>query len=109
MIESFFSSPKRALSEKIIFENRTVARLVVFEFIEALCNRQRRHPSPEHLTPLEFERQAGDAWLQLRTIGVCPLPGKAASKLSRLLDQYTLSSSDSTNQHLTTATAGTVR
>lgn len=58
VVESFFSSLKRELFEEAIFENRTVARLALFEYIEVFYNRQRRHSTLGYLTPHEFERQA---------------------------------------------------
>ncbi|CAM3674431.1 Integrase catalytic domain-containing protein [Deinococcus saxicola] len=58
VVESFFSSLKRELFEDIIFENRTVARQAIFEYIEVFYNRQRRHSTLGYLTPHEFERQA---------------------------------------------------
>ena len=57
-MESFFSSLKRELFEDTIFENRTVARQAIFEYIEVFYNRQRRHSTLGYLTPHEFERQA---------------------------------------------------
>lgn len=58
VVESFFSSLKRELFEDTIFENRTVARQAIFEYIEVFYNRQRRHSTLGYLTPHEFERQA---------------------------------------------------
>lgn len=58
IVESFFSSLKRELFEDTIFENRTVARQAIFEYIEVFYNRQRRHSTLGYLTPHEFERQA---------------------------------------------------
>ncbi len=53
-MESFFREP----FEDTIFENRTLARQAIFEYIEVFYNRQRRHSTLGDLTPQEFERQA---------------------------------------------------
>jgi putative transposase len=72
VVESFFSSLKRELFGDVVFENRAVARQVVFEFIEVFSNRQRCQKALGDLTPLEFERQAAAASLQRRSIGATP-------------------------------------
>jgi putative transposase len=56
MAESFFATLECELIDRTVFENRTQARLAVFDFIEAFYNPWRRHSSIGNLSPAEYER-----------------------------------------------------
>ena len=61
VMESFFSSLKRELVHLETFHTKAQARRSVFEYIEIFYNRQRRHSSLNHKTPLEYYREATQA------------------------------------------------
>ena len=54
MMESFFSSLKKELVHLRTFHSRAQAQSYVFDYIEIFYNRQRRHSSLNHKTPLEY-------------------------------------------------------
>lgn len=58
--ESFFSTLKNELIHDRTYHTREQACQEIFEFIEGFYNRQRLHQSLDYLSPLEFERRAGD-------------------------------------------------
>ena len=57
MAESFFATLECELLDRTTFQNRNVARMAVFDFIEAFYNTWRRHSSIGDLCPAEFERR----------------------------------------------------
>ncbi len=59
--ESFFATLKAELVDARVWPTRAAARLAIFEWIEVWYNRQRRHSTLGHLTPVAHERQ----WLVL--------------------------------------------
>lgn len=61
VMESFFSSLKRELVYLETFHTKAQARESIFEYIEIFYNRQRRHSSLNHKTPLEYYREATQA------------------------------------------------
>lgn len=61
VMEAFFSSLKRELVHLETFHTKTQARQSIFEYIEIFYNRQRRHSSLNHKTPLEYYREATQA------------------------------------------------
>ena len=56
MVESFFATLKTECFGSIIPPSHTVARLMLFDYIEGFYNRHRRHSSLGDRSPLEFER-----------------------------------------------------
>ncbi len=61
VMESFFSSLKREPVHLETFHTKAQARQSVFEYIEIFYNRQRRHSSLNHKTPLEYYCEATQA------------------------------------------------
>ena len=57
-MESFFASLKKELTRGESFATRAEARAELFEYIEVLYNRLRRHYSLGYLSPAEYERAA---------------------------------------------------
>lgn len=55
-MESFFATLKTELVYQRKFHRRTEAKIDLFEFIEAIYNRRRRHSSLGSLSPDEFEK-----------------------------------------------------
>jgi putative transposase len=55
-MESFFASPKEGLIHDGDYAAREGARASIFEHIEVFFDRIRRHSSPGHLSPAEYER-----------------------------------------------------
>ncbi len=55
-MESFFSSLKKERIRKRIYTTRNVARAEVFDYIEVLYNRSRRHRHLGGVSPEAFER-----------------------------------------------------
>ena len=45
------------LLDRSVFENRAMARMAIFDYIEGFYNKSRRHSSVGNLSPLEFERR----------------------------------------------------
>jgi hypothetical protein len=45
------------LLDRGVFENRNMARMAIFDYIERFYNPTRRHSSVGNLSPLEFERR----------------------------------------------------
>ena len=61
VVESFFSTLKNELTHDRSFQDRTEARLAIFEYIEGFYNRQRLHQTFGYRSPEEFEQQGGDS------------------------------------------------
>jgi putative transposase len=57
MAESFFATLECEPLDRSVFENRTMARMTIFDYIEGFYNKIRRHSSVGNLSPLEFERR----------------------------------------------------
>lgn len=57
MAESFFATLEWELLNRSVFENRSQARMAVFDYIEAFYNPWRRHSSIGNLSPAEHERR----------------------------------------------------
>ena len=57
LAESFFATLECELFDRTTFQNRNVARLAIFDFIEGFYNPWRRHSSIGDLSPVEFERR----------------------------------------------------
>ena len=55
VVESFFSSLKKERIKKRIYKTRAMARADVFDYIEALYNRMRRHSHLGGVSPKVFE------------------------------------------------------
>jgi putative transposase len=53
--ESFFDSLKLELIDRRCWATRTQVRAAVFDDVERLYNRRRRHSSLDYLTPVEYE------------------------------------------------------
>lgn len=56
-MESFFSSLKRECIFGRVYDTRQEATKAIFEYIEVFYNRQRRHSTLGHKSPVDFERQ----------------------------------------------------
>mgnify|MGYP006336136923 CR=1 FL=1 len=61
--ESFFQLLKRERIRRKIYLTRDAARSDVFDYIEMFYNPKRRHGSNGGISPVEFERQAGQSGL----------------------------------------------
>lgn len=57
-VESFFSSLKKEKIRRHIFKTREKAKAELFDYIEVLYNRARRHLHLGNISPDEYERQA---------------------------------------------------
>jgi transposase InsO family protein len=57
MMESFMSSFKTECVQQQTYQSRSEAELSIFEWIEVLYNRQRRHSSLAYLSPVAYEQQ----------------------------------------------------
>ena len=57
MAESFFATLECEMLERSVFENRNMARMAIFDYLERFYNPTRRHSSVGNLSPLEFERR----------------------------------------------------
>jgi putative transposase len=57
-MESFFASPKKELVDHETYRTRAEARASVFEYIEVLSDRVRRHSALGYKSPAEYERAA---------------------------------------------------
>lgn len=57
MAESFFATLECELLDRSVFENRNMARMAIFDYLERFYNPTRRHSSVGNLSPLEFERR----------------------------------------------------
>ena len=53
--ESFFKTLKTEMAYHRAFQTKAEAKAAVFEYIEAWCNRQRRHSALGYLTPCQQE------------------------------------------------------
>jgi len=59
--ESFFGTLKNELVYHEDYKSRTQARQSIFEYIEVIYNRKRRHAFLNYMTPVEYEaRYAGN-------------------------------------------------
>ena len=54
-MESFWATLKRECFGDYAPQTRVEARLMIFDYIEVFYNRQRRHNSLEHLSPVDYE------------------------------------------------------
>ena len=61
LCERFFATLECELIERSVFRTRDEARLAVFDFVEAFCNRKRRHSALGYPSPVAFERATGQA------------------------------------------------
>ena len=61
--ESFFQLLKRERIKRKIYLTRAAARSDVFDYIEMFYNPKRRHGSNGGVSPVEFERRAGQSGL----------------------------------------------
>jgi putative transposase len=59
--ETVMETIKRELVEREVFATKDIARLAVFDYIEAFYNTYRRHSSLGYLSPAEFEETMGTA------------------------------------------------
>ena len=57
MAESFFATLECELLDRSALENRNMARMAIFDYLERFYNPTRRHSSVGNLSPLEFERR----------------------------------------------------
>jgi putative transposase len=57
-VESFFHTLKTESIYHEIFETREQAERVIFEWVEAFYNRQRKHSTLGYKSPVDFEREA---------------------------------------------------
>ena len=55
--ESFFATLECELLDRHDWPTRQALRTAVFDFIEVFYNRQRRHSTLDHQTPVDYERQ----------------------------------------------------
>ena len=68
MCESFFATLECELLAKRCLENRAVARMAVFEFIEGWYNPHRRHSGIGYVSPIHYERRTSLSLLAARRI-----------------------------------------
>ncbi len=59
MCESFFATLECELIDRTIFRTHAEARMAIFEFIEGWYNPRRLHSALGYLSPIEYERVAG--------------------------------------------------
>jgi putative transposase len=57
MAESFFATLECELIDRSVFQNRSQARMAIFDYIEGFYNTWRRHSSIGNLCPAEYERR----------------------------------------------------
>jgi transposase InsO family protein len=57
-VESFFHTLKTESIYHEVFETRDQAERVIFEWVEAFYNRQRKHSTLGYKSPVDFEREA---------------------------------------------------
>ena len=55
MMESFWSSMQIELLDRKHWRTRLELTNAMFDYIEVFYNRQRRHSSPDYVSPVEFE------------------------------------------------------
>lgn len=67
--ESFFATIKKEYIYQTIFENREMAKLGIFDYIEAWYNRERMHSYLNYLSPCEFEQSYLDVVTGIRKQG----------------------------------------
>ena len=58
LMESFFGTVKEECVYRQTFRTRSQARQVLFEYLEAFYNRQRRHSSLGYISPVTYEQRA---------------------------------------------------
>jgi putative transposase len=56
IMESFWATLKTELIHQQDYATRDQARQSIFEYIEVFYNRQRRHQSPDYVSPVDYER-----------------------------------------------------
>src|SRR5437879_5490300 len=57
LCESFFATLECELLDRRSLQNRSQARLALFDYIEGFYNRSRRHSALGYLSPAEYERR----------------------------------------------------
>ena len=57
MCESFFATLETELIERKRFRNQAIARMAVFDFIEAWYNPRRRHSALGQMSPINYEKE----------------------------------------------------
>lgn len=72
VVESFFASLKVELIHRRDYHSRAEAKADIFEYLEVFYNRHRRHSTLGHVSPVEFERQAGNPEQSVHGIGASP-------------------------------------
>ena len=60
-MESFFSSLKTERTARKTYRTRSQAKADIFDYIERFYNPVRRHSTLGYISPIEFERKAGEA------------------------------------------------
>jgi putative transposase len=68
-MESFFSSLKLSVRRAKIYRTRDEVQADVFGHIARFNNPKRRHSTIGYTSPMEFERQAGLAWMDVNEPG----------------------------------------
>lgn len=69
MMESFFSSLKTECVDCKAYQSRSEARLSIFEWIEVLYNRQRRHSSLAYASSITYKLQGSRVQLLYESRG----------------------------------------
>ena len=54
--ETFFATLKKELVHRRSWPSRLELQSPVFEYVEAFCNRQRRHSTLHMLSPVDYEQ-----------------------------------------------------
>lgn len=67
--ESFFATIKKEYVYQTTFENREIAKLGIFDYIEAWYNRERMHSYLNYLSPCEFEQSYLDMVISIKKEG----------------------------------------
>ena len=71
-MESFFSSLKTERTARKLYRTRNEATPDVFDYVERFYNPKRRHSTIGYLSPMEFERKAGLAYVRVNETGCRP-------------------------------------
>lgn len=56
--ESLFATLKTELMKGAVFDDRNQTEHAIFEYVEMLFNRIRRHSTPGYMSPVEFENES---------------------------------------------------